>query len=63
MEMVRHEAVRQTPNRNALLSFVENPEERPVVTRSIEQLQSANTSIHDVKDDATHSDSLAIRHG
>jgi hypothetical protein len=63
MEMVRHEAVRQTPNGNALLSFAENPEEGPVVTRSIEQLQSTNTSIHDVKDDATHSDSLAIRHG
>jgi hypothetical protein len=63
MEMVRHEAVRQTPNWNALLSLVENPEEGLVVTMSIEQLQSANTSIHDVKDDATHSDSPAIRHG
>src|SRR5262245_57823335 len=63
VEVVRHQAVRQTPHRNTSLSFGEDVDQREVLAGAIEQGEPANPSIKDVKYDARHSDSFSIRHG
>ena len=63
MEMVGHEAVRQTSERNALLRLAKHLEERPVVSGLIEEPKPADASIQDVKDEASGSDSPSIWHG
>src|SRR5215471_20103017 len=62
VEVVRHQAVRQTPHRNPFLCFGKHLDEGEVIAGPIEQGQPANTSIKDVKYDARHSESLSIRH-
>lgn len=63
MEMVWHETVRQTPDRNAHLRLAKHLEERPVISRSIKQPESANATIQDVKHDSSRSDPPSIWHG
>jgi hypothetical protein len=62
MEVVGHQTVRQTSNRNALLGFPKYLEERAVVSGLIKQPESTDTSIQDVKDDARCSNSASIWH-
>ena len=59
--MVRHEAVRQTPYRNPLLRLAKHPEKGSVITRPIEESESADAPIQDVKHDATRSDRSSAR--
>jgi hypothetical protein len=44
MEMVGHEAVRQTSDRNALLRLAKDLKERPVICGSIKEPESADAA-------------------
>jgi hypothetical protein len=62
MEVIWHEAIRQTPHWDSLLGLAEHLEERAVVCGSIEEPEPTDTSIQDVKHDSSSSDPLSIWH-
>ena len=63
MEMAWHQAVRQTSHRNAVLGLAKHLQKRAVIPGPIKELESADGSIQDVKNEAGCSDSRAIWHG
>jgi hypothetical protein len=62
MKVVRHDAVRQTAYGSAILRLTKHLEKGSVVSRPIEEPQSADASIQDVKHDASRSDLSSIWH-
>jgi hypothetical protein len=63
MEVVWHEAVRQTPHGDSLLGLAKHLLERAVVSGSIEKPESADASIQHVKHNSSRSNPLSIWHG
>jgi hypothetical protein len=62
VKVIRHQAVRQTPNGDPSLRFTDEVQERAIVAWTVEQRQSANTSIENMEHKPASSLSQALRH-
>jgi len=63
VEVVRHETVRETSQRNALLRLANDFQERSVICWPIKEPESTDAAIQNVKDDASRSNPPSIWHG
>jgi hypothetical protein len=63
VEVVRHETVRETSQRNALLRLANHFQERSVIGGPIKEPESTDAAIQNVKDDVSRSNPPSIWHG